>query len=308
MLIKAVPPSTVGTLAVGQQPLSIPSHAGEKPVWAVVWNLTNWVFELLDEEGQVRQILWPGYTPHKLRVRTDTLFLNPIGQMTGAIPLAAGAQAVYVDVTENEPSDQSLLGPIPTSAVPLQVTLAGLIAGEPGSGTQLAVDTEGIKATYAAVKTGLALVTGATDFFTISGSGSKTIRILKVWISGSVATAALNFPVSAILRSATDIGGISGAVAAVAHDSNDAPASAAVLAYTANPAGLGALIGTVEADQLGLPLTGNSQVGSLVWDFTRSNDKAVVLRGAGQFLCLNANATAFPNATNLNVGVRWSEE
>src|SRR5260370_10495852 len=58
----------------------------------------------------------------------------------------------------------------------------------PGAINVLAIATEGIKNTYSSASFAFTPVATATDFYTIIGSGTKTVRILRITISG-IATA-----------------------------------------------------------------------------------------------------------------------
>src|ERR1700753_3395 len=121
-----------------------------------------------------------------------------------------------------------------------------------------------LRNSYSAATTGLALVTGATDFFTITGNATTTIRVTRAECQGTVGTAAVTFPMSAILRSTADTGGTSSTLTAIAHDSGNATASlATVKAYTANPT-TGTAVGTVRANLVSLPVTAAGAIGTPV--------------------------------------------
>ncbi len=92
--------------------------------------------------------------------------------------------------------------------------------------------------------TNLAVASGATDFLTIVGSSTKKIEVLKITLGG-LATALTVADIVLLKRSTANSGGTSTAPTAVPLDSNDIAASAAVKAYTANPATLGTLVGNI---------------------------------------------------------------
>lgn len=168
------------------------------------------------------------------------------------------------------------------------------------------VNTEGQKPTYSANKTALASVASATDIFTITGSATKVVRVLRVGISG-VATAAATFVVQLIVRSTANTSGTSGAATAVPHDSGSAAATATVLSYTGNPT-LGSTVGAIRTAYLGLSGTsGLIGGGILEWDFSTANDQSVVLRGIAQVLALNLNGVTVTGGA-FNLWVEWTEE
>lgn len=183
-----------------------------------------------------------------------------------------------------------------------------LVLNPDGSVNVSAID--GHKATYRAAYSGLAAVTACTDLLTIAGSSTKTIRVTRVELSGTIATAAMYLDVLGIVRSAADTGGTKVTAAAlVPFDANDAAASASVAAYSANPT-VGTAVGTIRADKTLLQLTGTpAQPDRLVWDFgNRPGAKAVVLRGATQQFAVNLNGVTISNATLIDAAIEWTEE
>lgn len=167
------------------------------------------------------------------------------------------------------------------------------------------VNTEGQKTTYSATMVGVAAAASATDIFTITGSGSKTVRVLKIGVSG-VATAVGTQTVALIKRSTADTSGTSAAVTAVPHDSSNGAATATVLSYTANPT-VGTVIGTLRAAAIPFGAAAAVGGGEKEWMFADDNDQAVVLRGTAQVLALNLNATILTGAV-VTAWIEWTEE
>jgi len=167
------------------------------------------------------------------------------------------------------------------------------------------VNTESQKATYSFATAGTAIAAAATDLLTISGSATKTIRVLSVGIGGT-ATAAGVLDAVLIKRSVANNGGTSANPTAVAHDSTDLAATATLGVYTANASTLGTSIGPLRAAKLNLSTT--TGVGQpVVYNFTNLNDKAPVLRGTNQVLALNLNGgTAAGSSADL--WIEWTEE
>src|SRR5205807_16841 len=88
---------------------------------------------------------------------------------------------------------------------------------------------------------GLVPATTATDIFTIIGSSTRKILIIKVYV-GCTQTTPGTIDVQLVKRSTADTGGTSTTPALVPYDSGDPSATAVVNAYTANPT-LGTLVG-----------------------------------------------------------------
>ena len=121
----------------------------------------------------------------------------------------------------------------------------------------------------------------------------------------AIATAAATVDIQAVKRTAANTGGTAVSQTIAQHDSNDAAASGTVNTYTANPASLGAGV-NIRAQKLNLGAAGSA--GSILWDFTTRNDKALVLRGTTQSLDLNWNGAAVPSGTSLDIELEWTEE
>lgn len=168
------------------------------------------------------------------------------------------------------------------------------------------VNTEGKKTTYSAAQ-GNTLVASTTDFFTILGSGTKTIRVTRVQVNG-VATAASNFQLSVRKYSTAYSGGTPSAVTAVPHDSGNAAATAAVTFWTANPT-VGSLVGLVRTQYWSFSTAATTafNVGSIVFDFTTRNGQGIVLRGTSQYLSLNLGGATVTGGVAL-VDIEWTEE
>lgn len=175
----------------------------------------------------------------------------------------------------------------------------------PGTVGIASVNTEGIKDTYSVATSGFTPAATATDFFSIVGSGTKTVRILRITISGN-ATAAISEDILLIKRSTASTGGTPAALTVGLHDSNGNAVTATVNTWTANPGSLGTTAGTFRAKRMNLGATGAA--GEAIWDFTTRNGRGIVLRGIAQSLNLNYNGAAVPGGMTLNIDVEFSEE
>jgi hypothetical protein len=163
---------------------------------------------------------------------------------------------------------------------------------------------DGQRSTYSAAILNLATATLATDIFTLTGSATKTIRVLRLGISG-IGGSTNNFAYQVIKRSTANTGGTSTTPTAVPHDSNDAAATATVRAYTANPT-LGTAIGTIRAFRFATTAS-NTLDSSYEEDFGMGPEKAIVLRGTSEVFALNLNGVTI-TGSSLDLFIEWSEE
>lgn len=179
---------------------------------------------------------------------------------------------------------------------PVAVTPAGLIK---------IVQDAPVKTTYASSITNLATAANATDVVTLSGSASKTIKIVEIGISGS-ATAAITLSVQLIKRSATNTTGTSTTPTVVPLDSANAAGTAVFRAYTANPGALGTVVGTIKAYKL---LIDSTTIASnfVIYQHGSMPGQPIVLRGTGEFLGINFNATTV-TGSSMCIYIIWTEE
>jgi hypothetical protein len=170
----------------------------------------------------------------------------------------------------------------------------------------------GKRATYRAATIGnVVAAAGAAMFFVIAGSGSKTIKIWHIRISGdTLTTLAVN---SIVLEkwSTAPTGGTATTLVAVPHDSSDAAASASLIqVYTAAPTE-GTLVGTMGCNrhiQKSSTVVDGSQFDDVEWVFgTNGETRPIVLRGTAQALSL-AFSAAPATAVTLAVEIEWTEE
>jgi len=166
---------------------------------------------------------------------------------------------------------------------------------------------DGAKATYHAAIQGLLLVTSATDFFTITGSATKTIRIIRIGISGTTNNA-ITTSINLIKRSTANTGGTSTTSTAVPNDSTNPAATAVVRAYTVNPTALGTSVGLMAALKsefsLSTVATGSSKG---VFEFGTRPGQAIVLRGVNESLVMNLNG-ATVTGPSADMWFEWTEE
>lgn len=148
--------------------------------------------------------------------------------------------------------------------------------------------------------------TGPTDWFTITGSATKTVRVTNIVVCGT-ATAASTIDLVLTKHSTADTGGTTGtAPTAVPLDSNDAAVTAAAAIYTANPT-VGTLVGTA-IDTVKLNLGAAGAAGCVSLDYGVRNAQALVLRGVAQQVAVNLAGATMPAGISLDVRVELTEE
>jgi hypothetical protein len=177
-----------------------------------------------------------------------------------------------------------------------------------GSGDHFVSTLSTQRQTYSATVVALAAATSATDFLTITGNASTTVRLLNVTCSATGTVGAV--PLVGIVRSSADSGGTSSTVTAVANDQNDAAAQAVVKSYTVNPSSLGTAVGTVRAGVLTVTPASSTTVGAqeVSWDFgIHPGEQEVVLRGTSQVFAVNGNGS-FAASTLPTCSLTWTEE
>lgn len=160
--------------------------------------------------------------------------------------------------------------------------------------------------TYSASSHDLLVAALATDVFTITGSGTKTVHILYVEVSCTAASGT-STDYNLLMRSTANTLGTSTSQTAVPMDSNNAAATATVKAYTANPT-TGTLVGNIRAQRAVVFSNVNQGVQQVIWDFGfPRNAQAVVLRGTSQVLAVNFNGSTIVTGS-CDISVEWLEE
>jgi hypothetical protein len=165
--------------------------------------------------------------------------------------------------------------------------------------------------TYSCVTANFTPAATPTDLFKITGAANKVIRILELYFGGT-ATALAIIDLFLAKRSADNTTGTFVAGTKVPHDSGFKPADAVVGHYTANPGGLGALVGNVSHKKICLPIA-TSPVTDIITKLDRNViqllEAPIVLRSAAEILAINFNGAALPaGAANWFAGCTWIEE
>lgn len=177
----------------------------------------------------------------------------------------------------------------------------------PGAPGIAAVDTESLKNTYSYTTASMVLQAAPADIFQLAGAASIVTRIKRIWAQvGSTVSGKLNLQV--IKRSTGSTGGTSASGTLSKYDSGDATNSSLVTVWTANPSATGTTISSMfnfmqPVNAAATP----QQAPSLL--FSIDNAKALVLRGAAEFLVINGSLSTLTNADNaITLNVEFTEE
>lgn len=166
---------------------------------------------------------------------------------------------------------------------------------------------DGTKATYRASYS--VTFSGTCDeFFTISGSASKTVRVRWARFAAYGGAAALVFQV--IKRSAANSGGTSSSATRVPLDSSDAAGTAAVLGYSVTPTSLGTAVGTIH-QQAYQVLTSGTAGNTVPLDLKFGDDggKPIKLSGTAEILGFGfLGSPSLSGSTLLSISIEWTEE
>lgn len=194
----------------------------------------------------------------------------------------------------------------------IAVALAAMLTAAPVQAVTYSqnVQTSPIKnATYRATFLGLVPAASATDFLTITGSATKTVKVTRAECAGTT-TAAATAVIVALKRSAADTGGTSTTATNVPLDSISAAATAVVKGYTVNPT-TGTLVGNVAAGLLTTNTVASSAFSSMPLSFLfggGATPQSIALRGVAQQFALNGNAASLSAGASLACDVEWTEE
>lgn len=181
----------------------------------------------------------------------------------------------------------------------------GLQEIQRGNATQgsFTVGYEKAQRTYSAT-VNVAAAASATDIATITGSATATVYVTKVIISG-IQTSAGQANIAVVKRSTANTAGTSTSGTPVPHDSNDAAASATVLAYTANPT-LGSVVGTVRQNYQPIGVASAAVTSAAAPYEFGDKGRPMILRGIAQVLAVNLNGVTLLGGT-FDVTFEWFE-
>lgn len=159
--------------------------------------------------------------------------------------------------------------------------------------------------TYSSGISNLVSVALSTDIFTLTGSATKIVRVTAFGVSAT-GSAGANAAISLIKRSAANTGGTSTSPAVVPLDSTSAAGTAVARAYTANPTGLGAAVGTIRTDKLFVSGVVTAGATPILYRFGEASASPVVLRGTAEVLTLNLAGVTVTGGS-FNIWIEWTE-
>jgi hypothetical protein len=161
--------------------------------------------------------------------------------------------------------------------------------------------------TYGAAFVALNPGTSATTVIAeLVGSATMEIRVLRVAISGTIATTAAEFDAELIKESTASTGGTKTAATAVAFTTlNNLAATATFNGYTVTPTA-GTLVGVIATNALFLPLTSAVGQTGIIWDFEAAGQMPA-LNAANECLAITLNAATPAHAPALDIYVWWAE-
>ncbi len=170
--------------------------------------------------------------------------------------------------------------------------------------------SDGYKATYT-VSNLITFNNPGTDTMWITGSATKTIRVLRIGFSGTRTFNGLT-EIQLLKRSTANTGGTSIAVTATPGTYNSSnPAFTAGLFSTAgtNPT-LGALVGIIRSTKINMTAaapTGAKQP-EYIWNFRTNYSQAPVLRGTGELIAISLNKVVITGGETGHAFIEWTEE
>lgn len=148
---------------------------------------------------------------------------------------------------------------------------------------------------------------GATpqDVFSITGSATRTVQVLRMGISTVQTTAGMN-AWSLVKRSTANSAGTSATVTAVPSNKSFPGATATVRQYTANPT-LGTVVGSIWSGRVAAPVITTAPGGDLEKCVLGNLGPSVTLSGITDVLAWNFGGVALPSGLSVQAWVQWAE-
>jgi hypothetical protein len=158
---------------------------------------------------------------------------------------------------------------------------------------------------YSATKSGVIIANAASDFFYITGSATKVVRILRISLSGTQTTSGVRDFIL-IKRSTNSTGGTPTTIVATSYDSSFNNPTA-IVTYNTGFVTVGTTVGSIASKKYFIGTTTiATPISELVFE-SSADMSPITLRGANEMLSLNFNAqTATGNSLDLNI--EWTEE
>lgn len=149
----------------------------------------------------------------------------------------------------------------------------------------------------------------ATDMWEIYGSGSKTVEVLKIWVSYETSTTSSANRFHLLRRTTANSGGTSTTLDAIELETALASATAVLKNYTANPT-TGTLFGATPTGRMWAGSITTSTSGGaphMIFD-AHVFGKPIILSGTGEGVVVNNNGVTVPGSSPvIAVGCLWRE-
>lgn len=186
----------------------------------------------------------------------------------------------------------------------------GVVGLNTGSNTIGSVSSvSGTKATYTYAVSATAPYATPTDWIVIRGSGTKTVKILRIEISGA-ATAATEVIFTLKKHTVANTSGTSTTPTPMQHDSADSAASAVVLLYSVAPTidATATIWKNVRLTLAVAPAATTVAPDRYVYDYGVESYEPLTLRGVAQEFAINFGGSAVPSGGVYDVAIVFSEE
>lgn len=167
----------------------------------------------------------------------------------------------------------------------------------------------GLKATYTYAISATAPYATPQDYIVITGSATKTIKIVRIELSGA-ATAATGVIYTLKKHIVANTSGTATNPTPMKHDSSDGAASATVSLYSVAPTtdATATIWKTVRVDLVVAPAAQAYVTDRYVYDYKAQIDEPLTIRGIAQEFALNLGGAAIPSGAVLDIAVTWTEE
>lgn len=181
-----------------------------------------------------------------------------------------------------------------------------------------AVTLDSAKATYRAAAVFTPYATGPLTLFQIQGSATKTVRVKRIGVAPTTATAAASISGYLQRTSTAGTGGTGVAPTVAKLDTSSGAASAVVTHYTTAAQSVGTVTsmgGPLSQFVVGVPIVSVptvsilNQMQMIFPELGAPGGQAIVLRGVAEFLAvINTTPANFANAVSLSYFVEWEED
>ena len=262
------------------------------------------------EDGTNFDPLWAN------QLGTNTLAVTAVGSTTTSIHLYAASCAGLQSIRARTSGASAGSVTITAHAIPQTLETRVVNANQAGTWTVNQggspwgiANSGGTKATYVYAISATAPYATPTDWIVIRGSGTKTIKIVRVEISGA-ATAATEVIFTLKKHTIANTAGTSTTPTPMKHDSNDGAATATVLLYSAAPTidATATIWKSVRMTLAVAPAATTNNPDRYVYDYADEVYEPLVLRGTAQEFAINFAGAAVPAGGVYDVSVTFTEE